>query len=303
MPGRVMITDVSPRDGLQNEPLIDGRPIATERKADLVRAAAAAGVDEVEVTSFVSPKWVPQLGDADELCRQLQGAKPDGVSFSALVPNSRGMESLLAVNRAAGTTLIDKVSVFTAASETFSQKNTNASIDETLERFAPVLAAAREHGLSTRGYISCAYECPFEGRIDPAAVAGVCERLTELGVDEVDLGDTIGKATPESTAELLQRVSAAVPIGRVVLHLHDTFGTAAACVAPALDAGVRSFDGSVGGLGGCPYASVEGQRAPGNIALRSLVSAVVDAGGSTKVDLDNLAAAEMVASGLVGASR
>ena len=200
MSERVRITDVSPRDGLQNEPLVDGAPIATVRKAELVRAVAACGVDEVEVTSFVSPRWVPQLGDAAELCDLLAGDDFSRVQLSALVPNERGMQGLLAANERAGRRLLSKAGVFTAASETFSQKNTNATIAETLERFVPVVAMATDAGIAVRGYVSCVIECPFEGSIKPGAVAGVCERLLGLGVDEIDLGDTIGRATPETMA-------------------------------------------------------------------------------------------------------
>ena len=301
MPERVRITDVSPRDGLQNEPLSEtGGAIPTERKAELVRAVAASGVDEVELTSFVSPKWVPQLGDAPALCAMLAGYKPEGVSFSALVPNERGMAGLIAANESATAAqgrvpLIDKASVFTAASETFSLRNTNASIAETLARFEPVIAMAKGAGLAVRGYISCVVECPFEGPIEPDAVAGVAERLSRLGVDEVDLGDTIGKATPETIARVIEAVSSRVPVNRLVIHLHDTFGGASDCVRESLRLGVRSFDGSAGGLGGCPYASTGGRRAPGNIATSVLVAAIESAGYTTGVDADRLQTASMLA--------
>ncbi len=300
MSERVRITDVSPRDGLQNEPLADGAPIATERKAALVRAVAACAVDEVEFTSFVSPKWVPQLGDAAELCAELASDDLDGVQLSALVPNERGMRGLLDANERAGRTLISKASVFTAASETFSRKNTNASIDETLERFVPALALARDVGLGVRGYVSCVVECPFEGPIEPDAVARVCERLIALGVDEVDLGDTIGRATPQTMSAVLRAVAAVAPAERTVVHLHDTFGGAAACVAASIEHGIRSFDGSAGGLGGCPYASRDGERAPGNIALRTLVETVHASGYQTGVDLDRLGEADRLATGMIG---
>lgn len=302
MTERVRITDVSPRDGLQNEPLVDGAPIATDRKAALVRAVASAGVDEVEIASFVSPRWVPQLGDAAELCALLAGDTPstsqNDIEFSALVPNERGMLGLLAANDNAGRPLVGKASVFTAASETFSQKNTNASIDETLVRFAPVIELAREHGLRTRGYVSCAVECPFEGPIAPSAVARVSERLLKMGLDEIDLGDTIGKATPDTIASAIRAVQGVAPTDRIVVHLHDTFDAAADCVRTSLELGVRSFDGSAGGLGGCPYASTPDRRAPGNIALRTLVETVHAAGFSTGVDLDRLRTADDLATSL-----
>ncbi|MGP1272870.1 MAG: hydroxymethylglutaryl-CoA lyase [Phycisphaerales bacterium] len=307
MSERVAITDVSPRDGLQNEPLRNGEPIPTQEKAALVRAVVASGVDEVEITGFVSPRWVPQLGDAPMLARLLTMDRPRETAFSALVPNERGMAALLAANDEAGPDdrgrpLIAKAGVFTAASETFSQRNTHASIEETLLRFEPVLAMARAHGLATRGYISCAVECPFEGVIQPDAVRRVAERLVRLGVDEVDLGDTIGRATPESLAAVIGAVAEVCPLERMVVHLHDTFGGARACVEAALDLGIRSFDGAVGGLGGCPYASTPTTRAPGNLATETLVAAVRSKGYETGVDLDALAAAAEIAARLRGGS-
>ncbi|MBA4028894.1 MAG: hydroxymethylglutaryl-CoA lyase [Planctomyces sp.] len=312
MTRRVRITDVSPRDGLQNEPT----PVATADKVRLVRAVMAAGVDEVEVSSFVSPRWVPQLGDAAEVFAALaQGgaagvAGDGGAVLSALVPNERGLESALEVNRRAGFALIGKVSVFTAASETFAQRNTNGSIAQTLERFVGVIGRAKGAGLAVRGYVSCAIACPYEGDIEPGRVADVCARLARLGVDELDLGDTIGVAEPRGVLALIEAVGRSVPPelggggvgggGRrgLTLHLHDTFGRAGACVTAALSAGVRSFDGAVGGLGGCPYASVGGRRAPGNIDTRALVAAVRAAGYDTGVDGAGLAAAAAVAQSL-----
>ncbi|MEM9167272.1 MAG: hydroxymethylglutaryl-CoA lyase, partial [Planctomycetota bacterium] len=303
MPERVRLTDVSPRDGLQNEPIgLGAGPIPTDRKAELVRALDAVGVDEIEITSFVNPKWVPQLGDAAELCAQIAGTKPDKACYSALVPNERGLDGLLAANEAASNAtrrrVIDKVSVFTAASETFSQRNTNASIAETLERFRPVAERAREAGLATRGYVSCAVACPFEGSTDPAQVADVAGRLLSLGIDEIDLGDTIGAGTPESIDALLNVVLDAVPVERVVLHLHDTFGRAAACVAAGLSSGVRRFDGAVGGLGGCPYASTATTRAPGNIGLGTLAGVIEAAGHTVDIDQAALKSAEALAAGM-----
>lgn len=299
----VRITDVSPRDGLQNEAAL----ISTADKCRLIELLAASGVDEIEATSFVSPKWVPQLGDAAELLAMI-GALPEfapsssGPMLSALVPNEKGLRGLLAANQAAGRTLVEKASVFTAASEEFSRRNTNATITETLERFKPVIREAHAAGLLVRGYVSCVIACPFEGPIAPAKVAEVCLRLIDLGVDELDLGDTIGAASPESTRSLFEHLRsipalvsalARVPI---TLHLHDTFGRAAECVTVALDMGVRSFDASAGGLGGCPYASTRNadgttRRAPGNIATETLVRTVHAAGYTTNVDLDALARA------------
>lgn len=298
MPEHVRITDVAPRDGLQNEAGF----VPTERKAALVRALAASGVDEVEVTSFVSPRWVPQLGDAAELCGILSADKPTGIIYSSLVPNERGMETLLEVNQAAGRRLIDKVSVFTAASETFSQKNTNASISETIDRFRRVIAMAKEGGLVTRGYVSCIVDCPFEGPVEPFTVASVAGRLADLGVDEIDLGDTTGTGTPESigrvTSTALQYLDEShdwSDASKFTLHLHDTHGRAAGCVRVALELGVRSFDGAAGGLGGCPFASTEHARAPGNISTATLLDAIEAAGLIHGVDRARHAAASDLA--------
>jgi hydroxymethylglutaryl-CoA lyase len=442
MADRVRITDVSPRDGLQNEPGV----IPTADKVRLVELLSRTGVDEIEVTSFVSPKWVPQLGDGAEVLaelarvtvrsvhqgglragyqtpslapaldektvqaaaqrraserewqvwdrvksRQIHGvqfrrshpfgehiiafyapsarlavelAKPGGRTaadralaellrqhdvelivaterdvqgnlgglierirtavrrrvrpalpapprldhpeLSALVPNEKGMQGALAANAGAGFPIVEKVSVFTAASETFSQKNTNASINEAIERFKPVVAIAREHGLPVRAYISCVIACPFEGAIDPKEVALVAGKLERLGVDEIDLGDTIGAGTPESVVRMLRHVRERLEVVRIppiTLHLHDTFGRAAECVLAALEAGVRSFDASVAGLGGCPYASTPGNRAPGNISTETLVRTIHEAGYETGVDLDRLAQAATFAREIVARAR
>ncbi|MDX2132174.1 MAG: hydroxymethylglutaryl-CoA lyase [Planctomycetota bacterium] len=315
MSDRVRITDVSPRDGLQNEPGV----IPATDKASLVRAVVASGVDEVEVSSFVSARWVPQLGDAEEVFGLLAADPPHRCVFSALVPNERGLDAALAVNARCGRALIGKVAVFTAASETFSRRNTNASIAETLDRFAPVITRAHAAGVRVRGYVSCVVACPFEGPIAPDAVARVVARLRALGVDEIDLGDTIGAGTPQTIAEVLDAVRPAwgdfVPAdalaphgapagaGYCTLHLHDTFGQAAACVRAALDRGVRSFDGSVAGLGGCPYASTPHRRAPGNIDTQVLVRTLRERGFSTDVGDAALAHAAAVARDLVARAR
>lgn len=268
-PQSLRITDVSLRDGLQNEP----RPISTAEKFALGLALHEIGVQELEVSSFVSAKWVPQLGDAAELFAMLAARKPKGMVYSALVPNMRGMEGLLAVNQAhAG--LIDKVSVFTAASETFAQRNTNASIAETLQRFEPVVESAKAHGLQIRGYVSTVVACPFEGAISSTAVAAVAERLHGMGCDEIDLGDTIGAANAESIRAVIDAVAARIGgTGKIVIHLHDTFGRAGECVRAAIARGVHSFDATVAGLGGCPYAGTPEKPAPGNIDLRTLLRA------------------------------
>lgn len=288
MGDRVRITDVAPRDGLQNESGV----IPASDKVRLVELLRESGVDEVEVSSFVSSKWVPQLGDAADVFAAL---KPRSTPLlSALVPNDKGMQAALEVNARAGSRLLSKVSVFTAASETFSRRNTNASIAETLKRFEPVIATAKGAGLLVRGYISCVIECPFEGKIAPEKVTQVAQALWDLGCDEIDLGDTIGAAEPETIAILINAMIARLGdqvLPRTVLHLHDTFGRAAECIPEALSLGIRSFDGAAGGLGGCPYASTPGKRAPGNISTELLVRTIHDAGYSTGVDPGKLAAA------------
>lgn len=318
MPERVRITEVGPRDGLQNEPGI----IPTEEKVRLVELCCATGVDEVEVTSFVSPKWVPQLGDAAEVCiglarRVVKVPSLRDTRLSALVPNLKATEALDQVQRdsmqcsfEAGEEfpdgIIDKVALFTAASETFSQRNTNATIAETIQRFREVMKVLTFPYFGIRGYVSCAIACPFEGTIAPARVADVAAMLVDVGVTEIDLGDTIGAGTPDTVDRMLEAVERRIGWRtdfKTTLHLHDTFGRAAECVKAALDLGIRSFDGSVAGLGGCPYASTPGKRAPGNISTETLVRTVHDAGYETGVDLDKLAAAADYARSIVTKSR
>lgn len=308
MSDRVRITEVGPRDGLQNEPGI----VPTAEKVRLVELCAATGVDEIEVTSFVSPKWVPQLGDATQVFDDLRGfsAEHDHPPFSALVPNDKGMTAAIEVARTP--LLLEKIAVFTAASEAFARKNINAGIDESFARFTSIIGMARNSSptgaLRVRGYVSCAIACPFEGPVAPKAVASVVRSLLMLGCDEVDLGDTIGAATPETTRSLLTAVlpemgSDGSRHDQLTLHLHDTNGRAADCVRAALDMGVRSFDGSVAGIGGCPYASTPGKRAPGNISTETLVRTVHAAGYHTGVDLDRLRIAAGYALEIVGRSR
>lgn len=308
MSGRVRITDVSPRDGLQAESVV----VDAATKAELVRKVEATGVDEVEVSSFVSPKWVPQLGDAAEVFDLIAPTKREGVVYSALVPNMKGFEGAIAVNHDARQKhgverLIDKVAVFTAASEGFSLKNTNATIEETLERFAPIVPAAHEQGLMVRGYISCIVRCPFDGDISAAQVADVASRLLELGVDEIDLGDTIGAGTPDTIEQVLievidrldGRAHNAFGDPTLTLHLHDTFGNAAECIERAIEVGVRSFDSSAGGLGGCPFASTATTRAPGNVSTLTLIDAAKAAGMKSGVDRGMMVEASAFASGLI----
>ncbi len=311
MPPRVRITDVSPRDGLQNEPLApDSQPVPTHAKLALINLLANSGLDEIELTSLVSPTWIPQLADADEILRITKSQHTNNPLphaapiYSVLVPNEKGFDRALAFHDPdAGFPL--KIALFTAASETFSLRNTNASIARTLDRFAPIIPRALAAGMRIRLYISCAVACPFEGAISPARVRRVADDLLALfdsdaarDAAELDLGDTLGAATVDHTRALLtafelsQRES-------LTLHLHDTFARAAPCVAAALDMGVHSFDGAAGGLGGCPYASTPGRRAPGNISTELLVRTVRAAGYETGVDEHALAEAGRFARSIV----
>lgn len=322
----VRITDVSPRDGLQNEPGV----IPTSEKLALIGLLAAAGVDEVETTSFVSPKWVPALSDSAELITALaemlgrdEDERPEpwrsyfasdaACKFSALVPNQQGIERLIQYNidprdEDAVATPLSKVAVFTAASETFCEKNIGCTLHESYSRFRPVIALAGQHQLFTRGYISCIVACPFEGPINPNKVADVAEELAELGCAEIDLGDTIGAGDPNTIRAVLEAVIARLGNkwlrnDRLTLHLHDTFGKAADCVKTALYLGIRSFDASVAGLGGCPYASTPEKRAPGNISTELLVRTVETEGYETNVNHAALADAARFATKIVTAAR
>lgn len=260
--GRIRIVEVGPRDGLQNEQA----QIPTEAKVAFIDALSGSGVPEIEVSSFVSPKWIPQLADADEVFRRIRRA--EGVTYSALVPNEKGLERAQAAR-------VDRIAVFTAASETFNRKNINASVAESIARFEPVV---RRAGVPVRGYISTAFWCPFEGRIQPQAVIDVVRRLAELGVQEVSVGDTIGRAVPDEVRALLDLLlPAPVP---VALHFHDTFGHAIENAVTAWkEYGIEAFDSSAGGLGGCPYAP----GSAGNVATEDLVSALHSAGAQTGV--------------------
>ncbi|HET9950639.1 MAG TPA: hydroxymethylglutaryl-CoA lyase [Candidatus Eisenbacteria bacterium] len=278
----VRIVEVGPRDGLQNEK----EPIPTDAKVALVDALSLAGYDEIEVSAFVSPKWVPQLADASDVFARIR--RREGVLYSALVPNERGLERALEAR--AG-----KVAVFTAASETFNRKNINASIDESIARFAPVVPRALEADVRVRGYISTAFWCPYEGRIEPAAVVKVAKRLLDLGVEELSIGDTIGKAVPAEVHALLDLLLDAVPQDQIALHFHDTYGTGVANALAAYDRGITIFDSSVGGVGGCPYAP----GAAGNVATEDLAWALSRSGAELSLDLGKVSAAsDLLASAL-----
>jgi len=264
----VRIIEVGPRDGLQNEPGV----IPTERKIAFVNALSRTGVTEIEAGSFVSPKAVPQLADSDEVFRKIE--RMPGVIYSALVPNEHGLER-------ARTVAAQKIAVFTAASESFTQRNIHATVRESIERFQPVVSGAKRDGMAVRGYISTVIFCPYEGRIEPIRVAEVMKRLLALGVDEISLGDTIGKASPSDIRKLLDTLLPHIARERVSLHCHDTYGMAIANALTAWwDYGIEAFDSSAGGLGGCPYAP----GASGNVATEDLVFALKASGAIVPVD-------------------
>lgn len=277
----VTIYEVGPRDGLQNE----ARAIPTAQKIALVDMLSATGLRRIEVTSFVSPRWIPQLADGAEVLAGIRRAP--GVAYAVLVPNLKGFEAA----RAAG---VEEVAIFTAASETFSRKNINATIQESLERFAPVAAAAAAAGVSLRGYVSCITDCPFEGPTEPAAVASVVARLLDLGCREVALGETLGRATPERVSAMLDAVLEVAGPDRLAGHFHDTGGHALANVETCLGHGLRVFDAAVGGLGGCNYAP----GAPGNLATEALAARLAELGHATGVDPVRLNEAAAFARGL-----
>ena len=268
----VRIVEVGPRDGLQNESAM----VATADKIELVDRLSATGLRSIEATSFVSPKWVPQLADAAEVMAGIH--RRPGVSYPVLVPNEQRYERA----RAAGA---DEVAVFTAASEAFNRRNINASIDESIERFAPVLARAREDGVRVRGYVSTVLGCPYQGAVPVAEVVRVARRLHALGCYEISLGDTIGVGTPHQAREMLLAVATEVPMPALAVHFHDTYGQALANVAACVEAGVRVADSAVAGTGGCPYA----KGASGNVASEDLVYMLHGMGIETGIDLEALA--------------
>jgi hydroxymethylglutaryl-CoA lyase len=274
LPTRVRVVEVGPRDGLQNEQVI--LPAAV--KIEFIERLAAAGLPAIETTSFVSPRWIPQLADAAEVFRGVR-RKP-GTAYPALVPNLQGLERA----RAAG---VEEIAVFTAASETFNQKNINASIAASLERIHALAAPALAHGMRIRGYISCVLGCPYEGAVSEAKVVEIAEALLELGCYEVSLGDTIGVGTPVTARRLLWTVAGECGMERLAVHFHDTRGQALANIFACLEAGVAVVDASVAGLGGCPYA----QGASGNVATEDLVYQLHGLGISTGIDLPALVAA------------
>ncbi|WP_136246931.1 hydroxymethylglutaryl-CoA lyase [Halomonas borealis] len=273
-PKRVRLVEVGPRDGLQNEP----EAIDTATKLALIDRLGAAGLTHIEAASFVSPKWVPQMADHREVMHGLR--RHQGVTYSALTPNLKGLEAALECG-------VDEVAVFGAASEAFSRKNINCSVAESLERFAPVLERARQAKVPVRGYVSCVLGCPYEGQIAPAKVAEVAKALYQMGCFEVSLGDTIGTGTPLKAKRMIEAVARDVPMEKLAAHFHDTYGQALANLYAVLEEGVAVIDSSVAGLGGCPYA----KGAAGNVASEDVVYLLDGLGIESGIDLDRLAAA------------
>jgi hydroxymethylglutaryl-CoA lyase len=274
LPQRVRLVEVGPRDGLQNE----AAPVSVSDKLHLINALAEAGVSYIEAGSFVSQKWVPQMAGSAELFAGLQ--RRPGVTYAALTPNLRGFEDALAAG-------VQEVAVFAAASEAFSKRNINCSISESLDRFLPVMEAARLHGITVRGYVSCVLGCPYEGTVAPKQVAAVANELYAMGCYEVSLGDTIGTGTPGATRTLFDVVAGQIPRGKLAGHFHDTYGQAVANIYASLLEGIQVFDSSVAGLGGCPYA----KGATGNVASEDVVYLLNGLGIETGIDLDKLIAA------------
>ena len=271
LPKQVKVVEVGPRDGLQNETI----PVSAADKINLIEKLSNTGVTYIESGSFVSPKWVPQMSTSTEVFEKLNRIK--GVTYAALTPNLRGFEAALAVNA-------DEVAIFGAASESFSQKNINCSIEESLARFAPIMEAAKKANIKVRGYVSCKLGCPYEGDIEPEQVALVAEKLFFMGCYEISLGDTVGVGNPASVTKMLEAVSARVPLEKLAVHFHDTYGQALTNIYAALQLGVNVVDSAVAGLGGCPYA----KGASGNVATEDVVYMLNGLGISTGIDLKKL---------------
>ena len=283
LPSRVTLVDVGPRDGLQNEK----QPVATAVKIELVHRLQAAGLREIEVTSFVSPKWVPQMADNAEVMAGI--ARQAGVRYSVLTPNSKGLDAALPCKP-------DEIVVFGAASEAFSQRNINCSIEESIERFRPVVAAAKAHGIKVRAAISCALGCPYQGEVSADEVERVVVLMKRIGVDHCGVADTIGVGTPRRVQAALERALRHFPLEAVSGHFHDTYGQALANIYACLELGIHTFDTSVAGLGGCPYA----KGATGNVATEDVLFMLRGLGIETGVDLDALVDAAKFISDVLG---
>ncbi|HEY5946214.1 MAG TPA: hydroxymethylglutaryl-CoA lyase [Kofleriaceae bacterium] len=283
LPAEVTIYEVGPRDGLQNE----ARNVPTGDKIRFIDALVASGIRSIEITSFVSPKWIPQLADSAEVARGVQ--RPAGVRMSALVPNRRGLDTALASG-------MKVVAVFLSASETHNKKNVNKTIDETIAAFDEVVPAALAENIKVRAYLSTCFGCPYEGEVDPEKVVQLVGRLREMGVYQVSVSDTIGVANPAQTEDVLGRVLAKHPVDAIAVHMHDTQGTALANVVVAMQMGITTVDSAAGGLGGCPYAP----GASGNLATEDVVAMLHAMGVKTGIDLDKLTEASRTASTFVG---
>jgi len=271
LPRNVRIVEVGPRDGLQNEKQL----VSTAVKVDLIHRLAAAGLKNIEATAFVSPKWVPQMADNAEVMARIE--RRSGISYPVLVPNEKGLDAALAAGA-------KEIAVFGAASESFSRKNINCSIAESLDRFRPVVTAARKAEVMVRGYVSCVLGCPYQGEVAPQAVADVAWALYDMGCYEISLGDTIGRGTAEKAKQMIETVAKRVPLKKLAGHYHDTYGMAIANIYASLEMGVSVFDSSVAGLGGCPYAA----GASGNVATEDVVWLMSGLGIDTGIDLDQL---------------
>lgn len=271
LPKQVKIVEVGPRDGLQNEVT----PISAADKVALIEQLSDAGLSYIESGSFVSPKWVPQMATSTEVFQTIR--RVNDVTYAALTPNMKGYEAAVAVNA-------DEVAIFAAASESFSQKNINCSIEESIERFAPIIADAKKRNIKVRGYVSCVVGCPYEGDINPEEVANVAEKLLAMGCYEISLGDTIGVGTPASVTKMLQAVSARVPTNQLAVHFHDTYGQALTNIYAALQFGISVIDSAIAGLGGCPYA----KGASGNVATEDVVYLLNGLDIKTNIDFDKL---------------
>ena len=283
LPKRVKLVDVGPRDGLQNEPGV----VATAVKVELIDRLSEAGLPVIEATSFVSPKWVPQMSDNAQVMAGIK--RRPGVSYPVLVPNMKGLEAALAAG-------VEEIAGFAAATEAFSRRNTNCSIAESFERFGPVCEAALRAGMKVRGYISVVLGCPFEGEVDPKVVADISERLFQMGCYEISLGDTIGVGTPGETQRMIETVARRTPIEKLGGHFHDTYGQALANIFASLEMGMATFDGSVAGLGGCPYAP----GATGNVATEDVLYMLDGLDIHTGVDMDKLLQAAQFICGELG---
>jgi hydroxymethylglutaryl-CoA lyase len=271
LPKTVEIVEVGPRDGLQNEK----KSLSAQDKIDFIDQLSLVGYQRIEAGSFVSPKWVPQMASSDEVIRSIKRA--DGVRYSALTPNMKGFDLAMQVD-------IQEVAIFGAASESFSQKNINCSIQESLERFAPVVDKAKQHNIPVRGYVSCVLGCPYEGDIKIEDVVTVSKALLDMGCYEISLGDTIGVGTPLKTRALIEACLLVIPSSQLAVHFHDTYGQALANILTAIQLGIRVIDSSVAGLGGCPYA----KGASGNVASEDVVYMLHNMGISTGIDLHKL---------------